>query len=90
MIYEIKNDLIGSTELDRLRFLVVSALFLEYFNLLQKDEARRAIPHDSPEGHDFDLVASMMTAEAVALPMARMIEAYEEKVCASCVGVQDN
>lgn len=68
-------------ESDTVRFLYLTAFFLEFFLLVYRDDEKRGISHlDDEHGHDFGMVAEMTEPHAIGFVTLRMKTALEEKV----------
>lgn len=81
VLRDIRMERLKVRESDTVRFLYLSAFFLEFFLLLYADDEKRGISHlDEERGHDFGLVAEMTEPHAIGFVALRMKNALEEKV----------
>lgn len=86
VLRDIRMERIKVRESDTVRFLYLSAFFLEFFLLVYRDDERRGISHlDEEHGHDFGMVAEMTEPHAIGFVTMRMKNALEEKVRALLV-----
>ncbi|TNY24515.1 timeless protein-domain-containing protein [Rhodotorula diobovata] len=80
VLRDIRMERIKVRESDTVRFLYLSAFFLEFFLLVYRDDERRGISHlDEEHGHDFGMVAEMTEPHAIGFVTMRMKNALEEK-----------
>lgn len=66
-------------ETDTIRFMSLFGFFLQYFLLLRDREKRVGIPPDSEEGHDFDLIASLIEPGCMRYILEKIKANIEEK-----------
>ncbi|KAH9811884.1 timeless protein-domain-containing protein [Melampsora americana] len=66
-------------ETDTIRFMSLFGFFLQYFLLLRDREKRVGIPPDSEEGHDFDLIASLIEPGCIRYILEKIKANVEEK-----------
>ncbi|GAA5906718.1 hypothetical protein JCM8208_006366 [Rhodotorula glutinis] len=80
VLRDIRMERIKVRESDTVRFLYLSAFFLEFFLLVYRDDEKRGISHlDDEHGHDFGMVAEMTEPHAIGFVTMRMKTALEEK-----------
>ncbi|BGP38765.1 Topoisomerase 1-associated factor 1 [Rhodotorula kratochvilovae] len=80
VLRDIRMERLKVRESDTVRFLYLSAFFLEFFLLVYHDDEKRGVSHvDEENGHDFGMVAEMTEPHAIGFVTMRMKNALEEK-----------
>lgn len=67
-------------EIDNTRFLFLVRFFLEFFLAQYEYEKSKGIKPEDDDGHDFNMVAEMTEATAIAYVIMRMQYALAEQV----------
>ncbi|KAG0150956.1 hypothetical protein CROQUDRAFT_130388 [Cronartium quercuum f. sp. fusiforme G11] len=66
-------------ETDTIRFMLLFGFFLQYFMLLRDREKQVGIPPESEDGHDFDLIASLIEPSCIRYTLSRIQANVEQK-----------
>ncbi|GAA6000092.1 Tof1p [Rhodotorula paludigena] len=80
VLRDIRMERLKVRESDTVRFLYLSAFFLDFFLLVYRDDEARGISHlDEERGHDFGMIAELTEPHAIGFVTMRMKNALEEK-----------